>query len=240
MTKIMILEDSKDSLLALTAMVEKISKEIVVVPVESLEKARTALQDDVNFFQAFLLDINLNEEKQEDTSGISFAREIRNYRKYAFTPIVMITSIANLELQAYRELHCYQYIIKPYEEEEITRLIGKVLFQAGETNEPFVLVKKEGINYKILCKDIVYVRAIPRGICLVLRKEEMKVPYVSIKQLMEKLPGEQFVQCHRMYVVNRDYIDYVDVVNGIIRLKEACQVEIGVTYKNVIRRLLHA
>ena len=113
MTKIMILEDSMDSLMALTAMIKKISKDIAVVPVESLEKARAALQDEANLFQAFLLDINLDEQDMEDASGMEFARQVRNDVRYAFTPLVMITSIANLELPAYRELHCYQYILKP-------------------------------------------------------------------------------------------------------------------------------
>ena len=239
MTKIMILEDSMDSLMALTAMIKKISKDIAVVPVESLEKARAALQDEANLFQAFLLDINLDEQDMEDALGMEFARQVRNDIRYAFTPLVMITSIANLELAAYRELHCYQYILKPYDEEEIEKLIHKVLFQTGESKEPFVLVKKEGVNYKIYCKDIVYLYAISRGICLVLQKETMKIPYLSIKQILAKLPEEQFIQCHRMYVVNRSYIDYVDIVNRIIRMKGSQEVEIGVTYKTEIRGLLH-
>ena len=114
-----------------------------------------------------------------------------------------------------------------------------MLFQTGESKEPFVLVKKDGINYKIYCKDILYLYAIPRGVCLVLTKETMKVPYLSIKQIMEKLPEGQFVQCHRMYVVNRSFIDYVDIVNRIIRMKNLQEVEIGVTYKTEIRGLLH-
>lgn len=56
---------------------------------------------------------------------------------------------------------------------------------------------------------------------------------------MEKLPEGQFVQCHRMYVVNRSFIDYVDIVNRIIRMKNLQEVEIGVTYKTEIRGLLH-
>ena len=45
MTKIMILEDSIDSLKALKAIVESVSKDIAVIPVKSLEEARAALQD---------------------------------------------------------------------------------------------------------------------------------------------------------------------------------------------------
>lgn len=240
MTKIMILEDSIDSIKALTAIVEKVSEEVTVVPARSLEEARIVLKNTENLFRAFLLDINLDRKNDADISGIELAREIRGMRQYEFTPIIMVTSVATLELQVYRELHCYQYILKPYVREDIVRIVKKVLFHAGGASEPYILVKKEGINYKIFCKDIIYVRAIPRGVCLVLRKEEINVPYLSIRQLMEKLPGEQFVQCHRMYVVNRNDIEYIDIVNRMINLKEgAGALEIGVTYRNEIRRQMN-
>jgi len=234
-TRILILEDDRDSLAAMAVMAEKVSKGVSVTPVNSLEEARAALNEAAQQpFQAFLLDINLDPDDKEDVSGMTFAREIRAKKEYAFTPIVMITSIANMELSAYRELHCYQYLIKPYQEADIEQLVGKLLFlsQQGETRESFVMVKKDGVNYKLFCKDIVCVKAVPRGVCFVLAKEEMKVPYLSIKQLMEKLPKERFMQVHRMCVVNLDYIDYIDTVNGVINLKNGETAEVGVTYKN--------
>ena len=188
MTRILVLEDNQDCLVALRVMIEKISPDINVMPVNSLAEARKALEAVKEPFHAFLLDINLEEENTEDTSGLTFAMEVRGLRQYAFTPIVMITSLAGLELRAYRELHCYQYIVKPYQEDEIQKLIRKVLFQTGEASQPSVLIKKDGINYKLLCKDIIAIKAIPRGVDIVLPKETMSVLYVSIKQLLEKLP----------------------------------------------------
>lgn len=239
MIRILILEDSVDSLKALTIMVKKVSKDIVAVPVSSLEEAHQALENAKEPFQAFLLDVNLDVSDTNDISGIVFGKEIRNKPQYAFTPIIMITSIVNLELQAYRELHCYQYIVKPYNESDIDAVIKKLLFQMGESNEPFILVKKDGINYKIFCKDIIYIQAVPRGVSIVMNNSEMKVSYTSIKQLMEKLPEDRFLQCHRMCVINTDYLDYVDMVNRIIRLKNEDEVEIGVTYKNDVRRKIN-
>ncbi|MBO5146804.1 MAG: response regulator transcription factor [Lachnospiraceae bacterium] len=241
MTRIMILEDSKDCLKALTAMAERVSDRVCAVPVNSLEEARAALCKAQQPFQAFLLDINLNIDDTDDISGITFAREVRMKREYAFTPIVMITSLANMELTAYRELHCYQYLVKPYNEQDIETLVGKLLFlsQQGETREDFVMVKKDGVNYKLFCKDIVCVKAVPRGVSFVLVKEEMKVPYLSIKQLLDKLPKEKFLQVHRMCVVNQDYIDYVDTVNGLVSLKNGGRTEIGVTYKNEMKKRLN-
>ncbi len=240
MTRILILEDSKECLDAITVMVERVSGHVCAVPVNSLEEARAALDEAQPLFQAFLLDINLDIDDSEDISGITFAREVRMRKEYAFTPIIMITSLANMELTAYRELHCYQYLVKPYNEEDIRKLVGKLLFlsQQGETREDYVVVKKDSINYKIFCKDIVCIKAVPRGVNFVLLKEEMKVLYLSIRQLLEKLPGDRFLQVHRMCVVNQDYIDYVDTVNGLISMKNGDQVEIGITYKNEIRKKL--
>lgn len=240
MTKILILEDNKDSLLSITAMVERVSDKVSAVPVGSLEEARHALKNAKQPFQAFFLDINLNITDQNDISGMLFAQEIRCIKNYAFTPIIMITSIENMELKAYRELHCYQYLTKPYNEEDIKQLVGKLLFmsQSGETRDAFVLVKKSGVNYKLFCKDIVCVKAIPRGVNFVLANEEMKIPYTTIKQLSEKLPEDKFIQIHRMCVINQDYIDYVDMVNSLINMKNGEQLEIGVTYKKDLRSRL--
>ncbi len=66
----------------------------------------------------------------------------------------------------------------------------------------------------------------------------MKVPYLSIKQLLEKLPNEKFLQVHRMCVVNQDYIDNIDTVNGFMRMNNGEQVEIGITYKSDIKKRL--
>lgn len=67
-------------------------------------------------FDLFLLDVNLVKEDKEDSSGLIFAEEIRSIIKYEFTPVVMITSVASLEIEAYRRIHCYQYLLKPYSE----------------------------------------------------------------------------------------------------------------------------
>lgn len=240
MTRILILEDSEESLKALTAMAESVSDKVTAVPVKSLEEARCALKDADSPFQAFLLDINLDINDDSDISGITFANEVRAIKQYAFTPIVMITSFASMELRAYRELHCYQYLVKPYSEEDVKALIGRLLFmsQPGEARERFITVKKSGINYKLFCKDIICLKAVPRGVCFMLADGELNIPYVTIKQLLEKLPGESFVQIHRMCVINADYIENVDFVNGIIALKGGITAEVGVTFKNKLRYML--
>lgn len=239
MVRIFVLEDDKQSRVALKEMLCYIAEDIKVDTAASLSEARLLLQGG-HPYELFLLDVNLEKEDPTDASGLLFAKDIRGIAQYEFTPLVMITSVATLEVEAYRRVHCYQYILKPYDEKELQDVVGKVLSHVRATEKPFIIVKKNGINYKILCQEIVFCRAIPRGVCLCLRQEQMDIFYLSVRQLLEKLPKCDFFQCHRMFVVNKNYVKFYDLVNQMIEVEGYQEkIDIGVTYKAEIRRLLH-
>lgn len=238
---LLILEDEADSRNALVEIIKGISEDIEITAVASEEEAVAAISCKKTF-ALFLLDINLDTSKLSDTSGMNVAREIRKLYYYEFTPIVFVTSILSLELQSYRELQCYRYITKPFEKEEVEAIIKKVMTHTGEQKgEPqSVTIKKDGINYKISCDDILFIEAVPRGIRLRLKKEQMDIRYLTLKQILSRLPDKEFIQCHRMYAVNQKYIEYVDTVNRIIKMRGCKElIEIGVTYKTQIRGILH-
>ncbi len=239
MARILILEDETESRKALEKMVRDISADITVDAAADLASARLLLGSAVSF-DLFLLDVNLKPEKPGDLSGICFAEEIRRKRQYEFTPLVMVTSVSGMEMEAYRKLHCYQYVVKPYVKEDVEEVVKKVLFHLHADNRPFIMVKKNGINYKIFCDEIMFCRAIPRGVCFYLKEEQIEVPYLSIHKLLEKLPKEMFFQCHRTFVVNRNAVKYYDLVNQVIQVEGSSEwIDIGVTFKPEVRRMLH-
>ncbi len=238
--RILVLEDQTESREALVRIIKSISEEIKVTAIASEKEAMAAIASDGEY-DLFLLDINLDSTHLADTSGMNVARAIRELQRYEFTPIVFVTSILSLELQSYRELQCYRYITKPFRTEEVEKIIRKVMTHTGgHKEERSVTIKKDGINYKVWCDDILFIQAVPRGLRLVLKTERLDIRYLTLKQLLPRLPEGEFIQCHRMYIVNRRYIDYVDTVNRVIKLR-GCkeQVEIGVTYKAQIRGLLN-
>ncbi len=238
MIKVLVLEDNESSLNGLTGILQKSSENLQVFGVRSKEEA-IKLLDDEACFDLFMLDINLNDKDVEDEGGMEFAREVRKRHPYVFTPIIFITSIMSMELSSYREIHCYGYVTKPFDEMEIEKMVQQVLNHAEEKEE-FVIVKKDGVNYKIFCKDIVYIQAVPRGVEFILKEETMEVKYLTIKQLLPKLPKEDFFQCHRMYVINRKHMEYADVVNQVIKMQGRREmVELGITYKTQMRSWLN-
>ena len=214
------------------------SDQIVVDLAASFDLAKELIESE-KIYSAFFLDINLNSADNNDNKGMEIARLVRSYTKYEFTPVIMVTSMANFEMEAYRQLRCYQYILKPYIKEDVEAVISKLISLESEKHERSIIVKKDGINYKIKCDAIVYIQAVPRGVCLYLKKESMKAPYLTIVKIMEQLPKEDFIQCHRMFVVNRKYIENIDYVNRMIKMECYGEtVEIGGTYKNKIKEVL--
>ena len=237
MVHVLILEDDLNSLRALEKILTDYSDEIAVHTSSSYQEARKLLHNEIRY-GLFLLDVNLSGDNREDIGGILFAREIREQFQYSFTPIVMVTAIGAMEMQAYRELHCYQYIMKPFSEKQVIEVVRKVLEKEKQEKPPVIVVKKDGINYQVNCDNIRYIEEIPRGIRIHMKEKEWNIPYISLKQILQKVPEDMFLQCHRMFVVNKREVEYYDTVNRIIKLKN-CEdvVEIGVTYKSEIGRL---
>lgn len=239
MVHVLILEDDITSMEVLERILTEFSKDICIHTASSYQEAKDLLDMDIRY-GLFLLDVNLNGNDREDIGGIIFAREVREKYYYTFTPIVMITAIGAMEMQAYREIHCYQYIMKPFYREQVEEVLKKVLEKEKQERPAMVNVKKDGINYQIKCADIQYIEAVPRGCALHLKKEVWKVPYVTLTQMLKKLPEKMFVQCHRMFAVNLNEIEYYDLVNRMIKIKDCGDmVEIGVTYKAEFGRRLN-
>lgn len=235
MINILVLEDQKDSREALCKMIASYGRknEIEIDAAATYAEAEELLNNKKTY-NGFFIDINLDVKNENDQSGIEFARLLRKNRKYEFTPVIMVTSIASLEMTSFREIHCYQYIVKPYDRRTVEDVIQKIVMHDKVAEEKYIIIKKNGINYKIKCDAIQYVQVITRGIQIKLSKETVKVPYLTIKEFMKKV-DEDFIQCHRMYVVNKKHIISIDVVNRMIELEDGNTVEIGVTYKDKIK-----
>lgn len=239
MLHVLVLEDEETSRDALVSILKEMPEGIDVCAVSSLKEALDSLNLGI-WFDLFLLDVNLNIADREDISGMQFAEKVRSIYLYEMTPIVMITSVSGMELPAYRKLHCYQYILKPFQREEVEDAVKKVLSHPQEKPEQYIVVKREGVNYQLRCDEIVFCQAIPRGVCLCMKNEKINVLYLTVRQLLEKLPKEDFLQCHRMFVVNKNHVEYYDLVNQVIKMQGYSEmIDIGVTYKGEVRRQLH-
>ena len=83
-----------------------------------------------NDINMFLIDISLKE-----SSGLDLAMKIRNIPKYEFSQIIFLTTHMEYITQAFKQTHCYDYIIKPYNQEDVQAMLNKlILYENNNLN----------------------------------------------------------------------------------------------------------
>lgn len=171
-----------------------------------------------NEIAAFFLDILL-----VDGNGISLAREIRQIGKYQFTPIIFITGIKSKELEVFHDIHCYDYILKPYNKRIVLNMMRKILVdyfthaQIVETKIEYLKLEFKGVKQRIIARDILYVESKNRKIYIMTKYEVITYKFMNISQFVKELPIH-FIQIHQSIVINPDYIKKIDLNRNIIWL----------------------
>lgn len=231
MKKILILEDKKENIDALTGIITEMDEDIKLYPTSRTEDAyQTALEKNID---VFLVDIVLKPEKLDDMSGMIFAESIRQVEKYRFTPIIFLTALCDPEMHAYKEIHCYGYLSKPYNKEKLTALLSEALtFEQHRDENRNVYLKKDGIFFAKKIQDIVYIKSSAGKMIVKTINDDLEISYKSNNRIIKELDSDKFVKCNRSVIVNKDYIQSVDGTNRYIELKNGYgTLEIGTIMK---------
>lgn len=234
MKRILILEDNVKTLTFLEKMIREISPEIITFPVQTYEEACVcAVKQQIDIF---ILDIILNTKQPGDTSGLAFARQMRNYKKYQLTPMIFITVLADPELYAYRELHSFGYLEKPFSMEEAKKLVIKALENTVPVEkEKTIWLRKDGILFAVPLHKVICVETRNHILYIYMQDELLEIPYITIKEFMSEADGFGFFQCSRSTLVNKNHIKSVDMINRYISFRGTDKiVEVGVFYRKKI------
>lgn len=214
MRKILIVEDKKSTRDGLIRMAYNINSSIQVL---ETGYASEALDFSINnHIIAFFLDIQL-----EDYSGLELAKQIRKIKVYEFTPIIFITAMPTRELEAFRQIHCYDYIIKPYTQNELERVFRKILVDyvssATKENHEKLFLEFKGYTQLIALKDIMYIEYLNRKIVINTKNETIQYIHMSMKKFKTMLP-DNYIQIHQSIIVNSKYIKTVELSTQCMRL----------------------
>lgn len=236
MRKILILEDNLAAREHLVGIVGEVDGEKEVYSFDDIKDAyRCAMERTIDLF---LIDIILDTSRPGDVSGLKFAENIREVASYRFAPIIFITSLEDSKLYTYEKLHCYSFIEKPFDEEQVKQAVAQCLqFPAGGKESKTLFFRKEGIILAAEREDITYAESREHIMHIHTRQEDvLKIPYLTLKKFLEEVDSVDFIQCSRNTVVNRKYIQNVDIPNRMIRLKGSYgAVEIGVMFKKQMK-----
>lgn len=215
---VLIVEDEEYSMNMLEKLINETTPFVKCFRASTIEQAYMILHKEL--IDAFFIDIILNSKRPDDASGMNLAEELRGIDKYRFTPIIFITSVEDSKLYAYKRLHCYDYIEKPYLVKEVKHtLIQALHYKTQPEAERIVHFKKDGILVSIIENDIIYMKSIVRSLYIYTKYEEISIPYKTCTNMLQLLDNRIFVQCNRNTIVNRKCIGYIDKVNRYLELK---------------------
>ncbi|MBQ3600800.1 MAG: LytTR family transcriptional regulator DNA-binding domain-containing protein, partial [Lachnospiraceae bacterium] len=66
--------------------------------------------------------------------------------------------------------------------------------------------------------------------------DTLKIPYITLKKVLEEADSSNIIQCSRNALVNKQYVQNVDIANRIIQLKDDYgRVESGVMFKKYVK-----
>ena len=232
---VLIVEDSTIQLEMLKRLVQKKNSDALIYTAGEDKSAYKILMEKT--IDVFLVDIILNTGKPGDIAGIHLVERLRQIPKYLFTPVIFITALEDVSGYAYRNLNCLGYIEKPFDADQVNRLLEKALtYSTAKETDVTICFRKEGVIYPIQTNDIVYIESINHIVRIHLANNEIyDIPYITCKQIMEENETECLIQCNRGTIVNKKYILNIDFANKYITLKSNfMRIEIGSTFRKKI------
>lgn len=151
----------------------------------------------------FLLDIQLN-----DYSGMELGEQIRDINHYLLTPIIFITAIPSQEILAFKKIHCYDYIVKPFSDEKAIEVIGPIINHSMLPDDPaneVLQMRQKGVTYNFRQEEIIFIEARNRQIEITTFNETAVFRNCTLSSIENDLK-ETFIRCHKGFIVNRDHV----------------------------------
>lgn len=215
---LLIIEDNKAHMEALLKIIQELPVKVVVYCARTKEEAYQILMK--KRIHLFLLDIILDSKDLGDVSGLQFAEEIRTTSIYKYTPMIFITALEDPKCYTYSQLHCYDYIEKPFSVARVKETIQNALeIPQYSEDDKTLYFRKNGIIYVKRLKEIIYIESKKRKICMHCIDDVLEIPYKTTQQILQEIGSDSFVQCSRTSIINKNYIEQIDYGNRFIKLK---------------------
>ena len=171
-----------------------------------------------DYFSLFLLDVQL-EKNSNDTGGFTLANVIRSLEAYYRTPILFLTSVTDKTQFALSNYHCYNYITKPYLASDILFQIQQML-QTGYLQEHAIsITDTKRIRHRIVLDDIYFIESQSHTLIFSTKQGNITTRNFTFAELASQL-SDDFVQCHKKYIININYVNHYDKTNRYVTLDQ--------------------
>ncbi len=185
------------------------------------------------FLKQAAIDLLFVDINMPDITGLDLVRSLEQKPMIIFTTAYSKFAIDGFELDA------VDYLLKPISFERFSKAVAKAKEYFNYRKKPEALtadslmVFSEYQLIKIKFSRIEYIESLDDYIRIHLIGEKPIMTLMTLKSVLEKLPGTQFKRIHRSYIVCIDQIR--SVLNRKIKLSSEVELPLSETYADVIK-----
>lgn len=171
---------------------------------EDLQLARTFMRpsEALRYLKRNPVDVLLTDIKMPSISGIEFVKELPRDILVIFT-----TAHSEYAVEGFN-LNALDYLLKPFSLERFQAAIGRAREQLAlrkqpgdPTARPFFLIRADYQLHKVFFDELLYAEGLSDYVRLHLAARRQIVARITMKELMEKLTGGEFMRIHKSYIV---------------------------------------
>ena len=145
-------------------------------------------------------DILLLDIEMENMDGVTLAKRIRQANDSV--QMVFITGFADYISEGY-EVAALHYLMKPVKQDKLFAVLDRAVASIQKT-ERVILLPVSGEMLRLPISQVQYVEAFSHTVAIITGTDtiQVKMPISEV----EKLLGEEFIRCHRSYLVGLKHI----------------------------------
>ena len=169
------------------------------------------------------LDINMPK-----LSGIDLVKSLHHKPMIVFT-----TAYAEFAVEGF-ELDALDYLLKPFSFERFLKAVNKAYDKMieqgnGKTDSgSFIMVKSDKRVHKIYEKEIRYLQSTGDYVKIIIHGKSI-ITHDTLKNLEQGLNHKSFCRIHKSFIVNIDYIEFLE--GNSLKIRDE-YLPIGASYKN--------
>lgn len=173
-------------------------------------------------------DITFLDVEMPELSGLAFTELAKSH-----TRIVLTTAYQEFAVEAF-EKEVFDYLLKPISYARFRKCIQRIERSHKTTDQQekrdFFYVKSEikGRAVKVRVSDIMYVEGAQNYVKIHLGSGTI-MPYLTMSEMEQYLPDEQFSRIHQSFIVNKEQIKAIEA--GRVTLENNVTLTLGRHYK---------
>jgi DNA-binding LytR/AlgR family response regulator len=176
------------------------------------------------------IDILFLDIQMPDITGIDFLK-ILNPQPY----IILTTAYKEYALEGY-EHNVVDYLLKPFSFDRFLKAINKVvdMVEKERIGRTYMTIRADRKLYKINYDDLIFIEG-QRAYVTFHTTQKKITALISMKELEEKLPKDQFIRIHKCFIVS---IKYLESLEG--NMIEICgkKLAVGSSYRDQVEKIL--